>query len=88
MRKLNKTEQKIMDRLNERGSMGIERCSGRGPEGGKVSEGGREWNAGMKLVKDGLVRGSEIIHTRDTRHGYTIFHASRVLYKMEETVNG
>lgn len=88
MRKLTKTEQKIMDRLNERGCVGIELCSGRGPEGGKVSEGGREWNAGMKLVKDGLVRGGEIVHSHSTRSGYTVFNASCNLYKLEETKNG
>ncbi len=59
--KLNKTEQVLLRLLEERVRRGsnwaaIEMITGRGPEGGRIQENVRKWNAAWSLINKGLVR--------------------------------
>lgn len=57
MAKLNKTQTALMQKLGESriGRISVESCSGRGPEGGRISFGYRDLTAALKLVEQGML---------------------------------
>jgi hypothetical protein len=56
-RKLSKTEQAILERAHKLPDLGVyaEMYGGKGPSGGRISGGVREYRAVCRLIRDGLL---------------------------------
>jgi len=84
MTKLTKTEAKILAELNARGRYCCEMYGGQGAQGGRVSGGHREYDAGSSLVKKGLAvlvsQDSHIVYQR----GYGV-HIYTALIRKSDT---
>lgn len=74
---LNKSQTVIMDRAKARPDLHVsaEMFGGRGPGGGRISGGVREYNAKLNLISKGLL--AKVATSRETScpgNGYTIHH--------------
>jgi hypothetical protein len=70
--KLSKTQQKLFDAAKADGRVSVELVWGRGPEGGRISMGSREFDAAKKLVQAGLLEEVNRITSSTPNGGYTI----------------
>lgn len=80
--KLNKTETKLIASLKASDSnrIGVERYHGQGGDGGRVSGGSREFNAGLSLIEKKLVvREGEIHRSTLYKNGYAVHVSSMTL---------
>lgn len=78
MTKLTKTQQALIDQAKRRNSdiICVERFSGQGCEGGRVTGGNREMNAALKLERDGLAE--RVDYSRSAQmmgNGYTVWNS-------------
>ena len=76
--KLNKTEQKLIDRASDRGIIVVTRIYGRGKEGGRVTYGQRELNAAFSLVEKGLIVRLRVEKATLPNGGYTTWVSDHV----------
>ena len=72
--KLTKTEAILIERAKRTGGRtAAESCSGRGPEGGRVSHGRRETGAIRSLIEKGIMTQVSYTRTALPDGGYTIW---------------
>ena len=70
---MNKSQQQLLDRIDNSvdGRICIELITGRGPQGGIVNEGVRQWNAYRQLKRLGVVKGDNSHKSVIAEGGYT-----------------
>lgn len=74
-----KAEQALLDKLAARGAVSVELVHGRGPQGGKVSHGAREYRAARNLENKGLVTVATHRSTLNVGNGHTCWVTSLTL---------
>ncbi len=81
--KLNKTEQMIMNELkkSKHNHYCVSSYYGQGSQGGSVSGGQRELNAGLSLEKKGLIERTNLTRSALPDSGYTV-HVCSIDYKL------
>lgn len=72
MKGLTKTEQRLLARMQQWGRIGVEMAYGRGPQGGLVRDGVREYHAARSLVRKGLATVHSEWRSTIPRSGYSV----------------